>query len=62
MMLAPFVYVQLVWSTGLAWIAFGDFPDGGTLMGMAVIVLAGMLAVNWKQMRRASDAADRRQG
>jgi len=62
MMLAPFVYVQLVWSTGLAWIAFGDFPDGGTLMGMAVIVLAGMLAVNWKQMRRASDAAGRRQG
>lgn len=51
MALAPFVYVQLVWSTVLAWLAFGDFPDSGTLAGMAVIVLAGMVAVNWQQMR-----------
>lgn len=52
MALAPFVYVQLVWSTGLAWIVFGDFPDGGTLSGMAVIVAAGLLAVNWQHLRR----------
>lgn len=55
MALAPFVYSQLVWSTLLAWIAFGDLPDGVSLLGMAVIVLAGMLAVNWQRMRRASD-------
>jgi len=58
MALAPFVYVQLVWSTVLAWLVFGDFPDGGTLTGMAVIVLAGMLAVNWQHLRRRADAAD----
>jgi len=51
MALSPFVYVQLIWSTGLAWLVFGDFPDHGTLTGMAVIVSAGLLAVNWKQLR-----------
>ncbi len=56
--LAPFVYSQLVWSTLLAYLVFRDFPDGGSLIGMAVIVAAGLLAVNWGQMRRASDAAD----
>ncbi|HZP91340.1 MAG TPA: DMT family transporter [Burkholderiales bacterium] len=56
--LAPFVYSQLVWSTLLAFLAFRDFPDGGSLTGMAVIVTAGLMAVNWKQMRRITDAAD----
>ncbi len=61
MALAPFVYVQLVWSTTLAWLAFGDFPDGGTLSGMAVIILAGMLAVNWKHMRGRPNPTDQTQ-
>lgn len=56
--LAPFVYSQLLWSTLLAYLAFGDFPDSVTLLGMLVIVAAGLLAVNWKQMRRLSDASD----
>jgi drug/metabolite transporter (DMT)-like permease len=56
--LAPFIYSQLVWSTGLAFLAFGDFPDTVTLAGMLVIVGAGLLAVNWQHMRRLSDASD----
>ena len=56
--LAPYVYSQLVWSTVLAYLAFGDFPQKVTLVGMLVIVAAGLLAVNWSQMRRRSDAAD----
>jgi len=51
--LAPFVYTQLVWSTLLAYLAFGEFPDSGSLLGMAVIILGGMLAVNWEQIRRS---------
>ncbi|MCW5622908.1 MAG: DMT family transporter [Burkholderiales bacterium] len=51
--LAPFVYTQLVWSTLLAFLAFGEFPDSGSLLGMAVIVAGGLLAVNWEQIRRA---------
>jgi drug/metabolite transporter (DMT)-like permease len=56
--LAPFVYSQLVWSTLLAYLAFGDFPEKVTLIGMLVVVAAGLLAVNWSQMRRLSDASD----
>jgi len=56
--LAPFVYTQLLWSTALAFFAFGDFPDAGSLLGMAIIVTAGLLAVNWKHMRRRTDATE----
>jgi drug/metabolite transporter (DMT)-like permease len=56
--LAPFVYSQLIWSTLLAYLVFGDFPEPMTLFGMFIVVAAGMLAVNWKHMRRLSDADD----
>jgi drug/metabolite transporter (DMT)-like permease len=56
--LAPFVYVQLIWSTTLAYLAFGDFPSPGSLLGMLVIIAAGLLAVDWRRMRRRTDAAD----
>jgi drug/metabolite transporter (DMT)-like permease len=56
--LAPYVYSQLIWSTLLAYLAFGDFPEPMTLFGMLVVVAAGLLAVNWKHMRRLSDAAE----
>lgn len=62
MALAPFVYTQLIWSTLLAWIAFKEFPDGGSLAGMLVIIAAGLLAVNWKHMRRRTDTTDSAQG
>jgi len=47
--LAPFSYSQLVWSTLFAFIAFNEFPDRVSLMGMLIIVLAGMLAVNFQR-------------
>jgi drug/metabolite transporter (DMT)-like permease len=56
--LAPFVYSQLIWSTLLAYLVFGDFPQPMTLFGMLVVVAAGLLAVNWKHMRRLSDATE----
>lgn len=56
--LAPFVYSQLVWSTLLAFLAFGDFPETVTLLGMLIVVAGGLLAVNWRQMRRLSDASN----
>lgn len=35
--LSPFLYVQLIWATLLGWLVFGHWPDGATLLGMAVI-------------------------
>jgi drug/metabolite transporter (DMT)-like permease len=52
--LAPFIYTQLMWSTLLAFLAFGDFPDPGSLLGMLVIAAAGLLSIDWKQVRSRS--------
>ena len=55
--LAPFVYTQLVWSTLLALIAFGEFPDFISLLGMVIIIVAGLLAVNWRRLALGVRAA-----
>ena len=38
---APFVYAQLVMALVLGYLVFGDFPDGMSLAGMGIIVVAG---------------------
>ncbi len=40
--LAPFQYLELVSATLLGWLVFGNFPDGMTWVGTAVIVAAGL--------------------
>ncbi|MFS8085582.1 MAG: hypothetical protein ACMG6H_08130 [Acidobacteriota bacterium] len=49
--LAPFSYAQLVWATGLSWLVFNHIPDAVSLLGMAIIVGAGLFAV-WMQRRK----------
>lgn len=39
--LAPFVYTQLLTVLVLGYLVFGEFPDGWSLVGMAIIVLSG---------------------
>ena len=48
--LAPFTYTQLIWSTVLSWLVFNHLPDAGSMLGMAIIVSAGLFAV-WRQRR-----------
>lgn len=40
--LAPLQYTLLLWAIVFGWMFFGDFPDRQTLVGAAVIVLAGL--------------------
>lgn len=49
-LLAPFVYTQLVWVMLLGWIVFGDFPDGWSLAGMAIIVASGLYLANQQRL------------
>lgn len=35
--LSPFLYVQLIWAALLGWLVFDHWPDGTTLLGMAII-------------------------
>jgi drug/metabolite transporter (DMT)-like permease len=40
--LAPFYYTQLIWIILFGYLAFGDFPDGWTQLGIIVIVGSGL--------------------
>ena len=41
-LLAPYTYTALIWAMLLGLLVFGNFPDGWSLAGMAVIVVAGL--------------------
>lgn len=49
-LLAPFVYTALIWVMLLGWLVFGDFPDGWSLLGMAIIVASGLYIVNRQRL------------
>lgn len=40
--LAPFIYVGLVWMAGLGYFVFGDIPSIWTLFGGGVVILSGL--------------------
>lgn len=50
--IAPFTYMQLVWSTIAGWLVFGTFPDRWTLAGMVVIAGSGAV-LTWYERWRA---------
>jgi drug/metabolite transporter (DMT)-like permease len=43
--IAPLIYSQLVVATVLGVIIFGDWPESTTLIGLAVIAIAGASSV-----------------
>jgi drug/metabolite transporter (DMT)-like permease len=47
---APLFYTQLVWVMLLGWLVFGDFPDGWSMVGMGIIVGAGIYLVGRKRL------------
>ena len=56
--LAPYPYLQMVWMIGLGYLVFGQFPDGWTLGGAAIIVVSGLYIVHREhRLRLASRTA-----
>jgi drug/metabolite transporter (DMT)-like permease len=49
---APFGYVGLIFATGWGYAAFGEVPDGWTIIGAAIIVAAGLYV--WHRETRAA--------
>lgn len=41
-LLAPYIYIQIVWATLLGVAIFGHWPDAATLAGAAIVVGAGL--------------------
>jgi drug/metabolite transporter (DMT)-like permease len=51
--IAPFTYMQLVWSTIAGWLLFATFPDAWALAGMIIIAGSGVM-LTWYERWRAS--------
>lgn len=41
-LLAPYSYTAIVWVTITGYLVFGDFPDGWTVLGAAIIIVSGI--------------------
>jgi drug/metabolite transporter (DMT)-like permease len=44
--LAPFIYTQIVWTTTLGFLVFGDLPNHWTIIGGLVVVSSGLYLLN----------------
>lgn len=44
--LAPFIYTQLVWTTSLGFLVFGDLPHRWTVAGGLIVVSSGLYLLN----------------
>jgi len=53
--LAPFIYLGLIWMSGIGYLVFGNLPTWWTLSGAAIVVAAGLylFARERKQMGEA---------
>lgn len=54
-LLAPFNYSKLIWVVILGYLVFGDFPSTDTLIGSAIIAIAG-LYVLYRESRQPATA------
>jgi drug/metabolite transporter (DMT)-like permease len=50
-MLAPFIYVQMIWMVIVGWLRFGDWPVTSTWIGIALIVGSGLYALHRERVR-----------
>lgn len=51
-LLAPLIYTQLLWSTLLGFLLFGDLPGGWTILGAGIIVASGLALLAEDSARR----------
>ncbi|MBN8892487.1 MAG: DMT family transporter [Rhodospirillales bacterium] len=50
-LMAPFSYVQLIWSVSLGWLVFAALPDQWTMLGACIIVASGLYTVHRERIR-----------
>ena len=52
-LLAPFCYLQLIWSSAIGWLAFAAWPDGWTWVGAAIITASGLYTASRERVRQS---------
>jgi drug/metabolite transporter (DMT)-like permease len=57
-LLAPFHYVQLIWASGLGYLAFGAVPTFWTIVGAIVIAAGGLYNARNEQQARATASSE----
>jgi drug/metabolite transporter (DMT)-like permease len=57
-LLAPFHYVQLIWASGLGFLAFGAVPTFWTMVGATVIAAGGLYNARNEQQARATASSE----
>jgi drug/metabolite transporter (DMT)-like permease len=55
-MVAPFSYVQLIWSGALGFLIFGSVPDRYTIAGAVIIAASGLYTAYRERVRGAAGA------
>lgn len=57
--LAPFIYSQIVWMIMLGWFVFGQFPDGWTFGGTAIVIASGLYLLYRERVRAKPEGSAR---
>ena len=55
-LLAPLAYTEMIMATALGWWFFGDFPDGWTITGVAILIGCA-LYISWRERAHGIAAA-----
>jgi drug/metabolite transporter (DMT)-like permease len=50
-LIAPFSYVQLIWSGALGYLVFGSLPDSWTMTGACIIAMSGLYTAYRERVR-----------
>ena len=55
--LAPFIYTQMVWTTTLGFLVFGDVPHRWTVVGGLIVISSGLYLLHSEAVRKVEPSA-----
>lgn len=55
--LAPFIYTQMVWTTTLGFLVFGDVPHYWTIVGGVIVISSGLYLLHREAVRKIEPSA-----
>ena len=55
--LAPFIYTQMVWTTTLGFLVFGDVPHYWTIVGGVIVISSGLYLLHREAVRKVEPSA-----
>ena len=55
--LAPFIYTQMVWTTTLGFLVFGDVPHHWTIVGGVIVISSGLYLLHREAVRNVEPSA-----